>query len=71
MADPEHLAALWEFDRQWKRMKGDLATQLNAFNPPRNLRTSKNGKDTTEETKERLRRCLNEIDTLISDTFVT
>ena len=52
-------------------MKGNLATQLNAFNPPMNLRTSKNGKDTTEETKERVRRCLNEIDTLISDTFVT
>ena len=71
MADPAHLAALWEFDSQWKRMKGNLATQLNAFNPPMNLRTSKNGKDTTEETKERVRRCLNEIDTLISDTFVT
>ena len=71
MADPKYLAALWEFDHQWKQMKENLATQLNAFNPPMNLRTSKNGKDTTGETKERLRRCLNEIDTLISDTFVT
>ena len=56
MADSKHLAALWEFDHQWKQMKGNLATQLNAFNPPMNLRTSKNGKDTTEQTKERVRR---------------
>ena len=71
MADPEHLAALWGFDHECKQMKGNLATLLNAFNPPMNLRTSTKGKDTTDETKARLQRCLNELEILINDTFVS
>jgi hypothetical protein len=45
----------------WKRMKGDLEVQLVAFDPPMSLRTSSNRRDTTEESKQYIRRCIAEL----------
>jgi hypothetical protein len=49
----------------WKLMKAELELHLAAFGPPTLLRVHSGGRDTTEETKERVERCILELDGLL------
>jgi hypothetical protein len=50
---------------EWKEMKRALEKQLAAFDPPMNMHTGHNGRDTTEESKARVRRFIQELDDLL------
>jgi len=50
---------------EWKNMKRDLERQLTLFESPFSMRTGSNGQDTTEETRNRVTRCIEELDALL------
>ncbi|MEF3366890.1 hypothetical protein V3H18_10135 [Methylocystis sp. 9N] len=54
-----------ELIANWKTMKADLERQLALFEPPTNMHTSSDGKDTTKKSKKRVRRCIEELEELI------
>ena len=50
---------------EWKNMKRVLERQLALFESPFSMRTGSNGQDTTEETRNRVTRCIEELDALL------
>ena len=55
-----------QFRSEWKNLKQGLERQMKLLGPPANMRTTdKNGKDTTQRSKERLGRIIKELDRLL------
>jgi hypothetical protein len=50
---------------EWKNMKRVLERQLALFESPFSMRTGSNGQDTTEETGNRVARCIDELNALL------
>jgi hypothetical protein len=50
---------------EWKNMKRVLERQLALFESPFSMRTGSNGQDTTEETRNRVARCIDELNALL------
>jgi hypothetical protein len=50
---------------RWRRIKRELEVQLSNFDPPLSLRAYHGKQETTEETKEHLRRGIAEMDALL------
>ena len=50
---------------EWKLMKAALERQQEAFNPPMRLRTFTSHRETTEESKQHIRRCIAQVDELL------
>jgi len=46
-------------------MKAELSEQLAAFDPPMSLRTFNRQRETTEEPKQHIRRCIAQVDELL------
>jgi len=49
----------------WKLIRAELEQQLVALGPPAYLQTRNNQRNTTEESKLRVRRCITELDQLL------
>jgi hypothetical protein len=51
---------------EWKSMKAELERQLAAFDPPMRLRTFTTQRETTQESKAHIRRCIVRLDELLN-----
>jgi hypothetical protein len=54
-----------ELIAEWKAMKASLEAQLAHFEPPMNMHTHTDHKDTTKKSKKRVQRCIEELDELL------
>jgi hypothetical protein len=55
-----------QFRAEWRNLKTHFERQMTLLEPPASMRTTdKNGKDTTEQSKERIRRIIRELDRLL------
>jgi hypothetical protein len=56
-----------QFVEDWKLMKSELQRQLAAFGSSMHLYTQTRRRDTMEELKEHVRRCIAELDELLRE----
>ena len=55
-----------QFRVEWQNLKRHLERQMTLLEPPAGMRTiDKNGNDTTEKSKERIRHIIKELDQLL------
>ena len=54
-----------ELIAEWLGMRHEFERQLALFEPPLDRRTGTNGRDTTDESKARIGRCIDELQALL------